>query len=142
MSLSILLTASTLLLAMAAAPAAASPIEGLQWRNRVVIVFGLDEAKVDSQLDAFLADRSALEEREMVLIHVDGEAVSVPFGDIDPPRAGAMREAYRVDPEEPFVVILVGKDGGEKLRRTEPVTARQIFDLIDSMPMRQSETKP
>ncbi|MBE7183329.1 MAG: DUF4174 domain-containing protein [Methylobacterium mesophilicum] len=141
MPLSTLFGTSVLLLAMAVPPAAASPIDNLQWKKRVVIVFGLDEAQVDRQLNGMLADREALAERELVLIHVDGEAVAVPFGDVDPPRAGALREAFRVSPDIPFTVILVGKDGGEKLRQTEPVSPEDIFSLIDSMPMRQSETR-
>jgi hypothetical protein len=36
-------------------------------------------------------------------------------------------------------VVLIGKDGGEKLRREEGGTLREIFGLIDTMPMRRRE---
>jgi hypothetical protein len=39
----------------------------------------------------------------------------------------------------PFQVLLIGKDGGVKLRSSEPVSVKDIFGLIDSMPMRQQE---
>jgi hypothetical protein len=40
-----------------------------------------------------------------------------------------------------FVVRLVGKDGGEKLRREAPVPVDEIFALIDTMPMRREELR-
>ena len=40
-----------------------------------------------------------------------------------------------------FMFILVGKDGGEKLRSKSVVTNRKLFGLIDEMPMRRSEMK-
>jgi hypothetical protein len=36
---------------------------------------------------------------------------------------------------------LVGKDGGIKLKRGDQVDLREIFGLIDSMPMRQREMR-
>jgi len=38
-------------------------------------------------------------------------------------------------------IILIGKDGGVKLRKTYIVEANEVFDLIDLMPMRRSEMK-
>ena len=38
-----------------------------------------------------------------------------------------------------FRVRLVGKDGGVKLDRGEPVDIPTLFALIDAMPMRRAE---
>lgn len=38
-----------------------------------------------------------------------------------------------------FKVRLIGKDGGEKLSSTTPVTMPELFAVIDQMPMRQRE---
>ena len=38
-----------------------------------------------------------------------------------------------------FLFILIGKDGGEKLISEKPVILKQLFGLIDSMPMRRQE---
>jgi hypothetical protein len=51
-----------------------------------------------------------------------------------------LRERFDVAPDV-FRVVLVGKDGTEKRRDAEPVTARSIFDTIDAMPMRQREMR-
>ncbi|MEM7620524.1 MAG: DUF4174 domain-containing protein [Pseudomonadota bacterium] len=37
--------------------------------------------------------------------------------------------------------MLLGKDGGEKLRKARRVTADELFALIDAMPMRQQEMR-
>lgn len=49
-----------------------------------------------------------------------------------------LRERYGIA-EGQFAVILIGKDGGEKLRRLEHVPIETIFALIDTMPMRRRE---
>ena len=38
-----------------------------------------------------------------------------------------------------FRVMLVGKDGNVKLDRHKPVFTKELFALIDAMPMRQHE---
>jgi len=38
-----------------------------------------------------------------------------------------------------FSVVLIGKDGGEKLRRDSFLTTRDLFAIVDAMPMRRAE---
>jgi hypothetical protein len=40
-----------------------------------------------------------------------------------------------------FSVVLVGKDGGEKLRRSTPLRPEELFALVDAMPLRQAERR-
>lgn len=40
-----------------------------------------------------------------------------------------------------FVFILLGKDGGEKLRSNELVSLEKLYRTIDDMPMRKAEMK-
>ncbi len=47
---------------------------------------------------------------------------------------------YKAD-SNGFTVLLIGKDGGEKLRSHKPVSFEQLRDTIDAMPMRQREVK-
>jgi len=49
-----------------------------------------------------------------------------------------LRKRYRVAKGD-TTVILVGKDGGEKLRTGDLADLERIFRLIDSMPMRRRE---
>ena len=40
-----------------------------------------------------------------------------------------------------FAIVLVGKDGGEKLRRTTPLSPEELFSIVDAMPMRRAELR-
>ncbi len=40
-----------------------------------------------------------------------------------------------------FTFLLIGKDGGTRLRSSKPISSEQLFNLIDSMPMRKDEMK-
>ncbi len=51
-----------------------------------------------------------------------------------------LRRRYGVG-EGQFRVLLVGKDGGVKRVDKGPVAMRDIFALIDTMPMRQAEMR-
>ncbi|MEL6844299.1 MAG: DUF4174 domain-containing protein, partial [Bacteroidota bacterium] len=52
-----------------------------------------------------------------------------------------LRDRYQVSRKD-FVAILIGKDGGRKLRREGNVLEEpDLFPLIDSMPMRQREMR-
>ncbi len=48
------------------------------------------------------------------------------------------RHRLKIAPEA-FVAILLGKDGGEKLRVTAPVSIDRLNRTIDAMPMRRDE---
>jgi hypothetical protein len=40
-----------------------------------------------------------------------------------------------------FSVVIIGKDGGEKLRRTTPLSSEELFAIVDAMPMRRAEMR-
>jgi hypothetical protein len=40
-----------------------------------------------------------------------------------------------------FSVVLIGKDGGEKLRRAIPLSPEELFAVVDAMPMRRAEMR-
>ena len=60
------------------------------------------------------------------------------LSDTDPKAGGTLREALSI---RGFEILLVGKDGGVKLRSPAPVSTRDLFALIDAMPMRQREMR-
>lgn len=55
-----------------------------------------------------------------------------------PSDAGALYKHFGVS-ESSFAVVLVGKDGTEKRRYSEPVQPDDLFSTIDQMPMRRRE---
>lgn len=98
-----------------------------RWRNRLVLLFA---TSVDNP--AYVEQRNVLEAVPEGL----SERHTVVLTDTYPEAAGALRA--RFDPQG-FEVLLIGKDGGVKLRQGQPVTAETLFATIDAMPMRQRE---
>lgn len=114
-----------------------------RWDKRPVLVFAdrADELRLKQQLARFDADAAGLLERAMVVavVYADGGTVEAarPLSRDD---AAGLRSRFKVEPGQ-FLVLLIGKDGGVKLRRADVVEPRELFDLIDSMPMRQQELR-
>jgi hypothetical protein len=52
----------------------------------------------------------------------------------------AARRRFHIRPND-FTVILIGKDGGEKLRSHQPISLDTVRSTIDAMPMRQEEMR-
>ncbi|MEL7492206.1 MAG: DUF4174 domain-containing protein [Pseudomonadota bacterium] len=115
-------------------------LDDYKWEKRVLVI--ASERSADAlvtQLDYFSGEEAAMSDRHMVVIQIsDGRSIPL-FGDDTAPPAGRMIEALEIDTAAPFTFLLIGKDGGVKLRETAPVPAQDIFDLIDAMPMRASE---
>jgi hypothetical protein len=59
---------------------------------------------------------------------------------LDRQTADSVRDRFGIGKNE-FTLILVGKDGGVKLKRDDHVKLAHVFELIDSMPMRQNEMR-
>ena len=98
-----------------------------RWKNRVLLIFGDPTTdKFQAQKTILAGNPEGLEDRDMVIL--------------EPPQTITLAKRYKVDSRN-FTVILVGKDGGEKLRQQEPVTLDQLFGLIDQMPMRRREMR-
>lgn len=119
--------------------AAAEPLSGYRWSHRPVLVFAPDKAdeRYGAQSAAFA--KAALSQRDIALIRVAGDAVEAEprRGEYD---AAALRRAFKVG-EGDFAVVLVGKDGIEKWRRTDVVDPALIYREIDAMPMRRQEMR-
>jgi hypothetical protein len=65
----------------------------------------------------------------------------VPTARLSEDELAAMRHRFKVEPAE-FLVILIGKDGTEKLSSKTPIPVDELERVIDSMSMRKSEKQP
>lgn len=80
---------------------------------RVLVISGPDDSHQVHRQDALLADQEAgLQERSMQVRH---------------------------EHDEKFSAVLIGLDGTEKKRWTGPVDPREIFAIVDEMPVRKQE---
>ncbi len=64
--------------------------------------------------------------------------LDAPYVLLKQPEMNAIRTRFEIDLSD-FVVVLVGKDGGEKLRTKKPVSVLKLDDIIDAIPMGRQE---
>ena len=118
-------------------------LEEYRWNNRPLFVFSPTPDREDyrKQLRDLSSKEEGIEDRDMIVHLVLEEGNSfvedLPLGK---EAVRQLQEKFEIDPAD-FAVILVGKDGGVKLREEEYTAMSDIFDLIDSMPMRKQEMK-
>jgi hypothetical protein len=115
-------------------------VEGLsqyRWKNRVLVLFG-DKADRDvaRQIDFLKRKEADLADRDMVVLHVTKDRVIPVYGEAPAAAADGLHSELKAP--NGFELVLIGKDGGVKLRSREPTTSAEIFDLIDRMPMRRA----
>jgi len=110
-------------------PADMKDLSQFKWKKRPVVVFAdsADDPAFLEQIDFLAARMDALEERDVVVLI-----------DTDPDARSPIRLKLR---PRGFMLVLIGKDGGVKLRKPFPWDVREITRSIDKMPMRQREIR-
>lgn len=118
------------ILAVALLPTAAAhadPLDDAKGHARPIVVLSdsRDDPRVAKQISALDGTRPELTNRNIqVLREADGQ--------------GPLHKKLGVA-EKGFSVVLVGKDGTVKKVWKDPVDPKQIFTIIDAMPMRRDE---
>ncbi|MEM8978551.1 MAG: DUF4174 domain-containing protein [Pseudomonadota bacterium] len=104
-------------------------LDDFKWEARPVIVFADSEndPAFREQMDLLALRAEELAERDVVMIT-----------DTDPGTLSPLREKLR---PRGFMLVLIGKDGGVKLRKPFPWDVRELSRSIDKMPMRQQEIR-
>lgn len=104
-------------------------IEDFHWLARPVVVFADSPAdpRYRQQMELLTERMDELDARDVVVIV-----------DTDPSEPSALRTKLR---PRGFMLVLIGKDGGVKLRKPFPWDVREISRSIDKMPMRQQEIR-
>jgi hypothetical protein len=120
-------------------------------KSRVLLVFAPDstDRRFVQQLSLFEHHAADFNSRDLVLIPVipdsgksalpaDMHNFQVPFVHDD--EKITLRRRFHIQPDS-FTVLLLGKDGGEKLRSSSPVPVARLNRTIDAMPMRKDEMR-
>ena len=133
-------------------------LASLRHDYRPLLVFAASNGEqVREQMDEFSTQThlQAMQERQVVVVPIlldvlrDGGEDQKQWHEWLPEQAvvrleageeRAARRRFHVG-EGDFTVILIGKDGGEKLRSKTPVTMERLIKVIDAMPMRQKEAR-
>ena len=114
-----------------------------QWKNRLLLIFAPDDndslfKKLQSEI---ITQEAEVEDRDLVVFEVLERSPSrMNRALLDQSKVESIRRHFSV-PQRSFIVILIGKDGGIKLKRNDQIDLETIFELIDSMPMRKDEIR-
>lgn len=116
-------------------------LNDFRWENRIIIVNSdLAQTKKSKQLELLMQDTIGLKDRNLLVFSVENEMAHELVNE----------KLYKIGEEQltklnftkgSFEIILIGKDGGIKLRNTSIVQNSEIYGLIDRMPMRQAEMR-
>lgn len=113
-------------------------LANFQWQNRIILIKDsllCEDKSVESLHNATVA----IDERHVLWFMLcDGEVQSNYSGAISNQFSNYLDDKYF--DHNNVNVILIGKDGGVK-SRTDYLNLDELFALIDSMPMRQSEMR-
>ncbi len=116
-----------------AAALAQSTIAQMKWERRVLLVAAqtATDPELAEQRRILAAWRKESDARDLTIVEIVSDRVT---GSADDP--AAVRRKYRLPTG--FTAILIGKDGGEKLRSPRPFPAAALAETIDAMPMRRA----
>ena len=107
-------------------------LDSLRWHYRVVVIFASEgnDRRIQEQNQIVDSHSHGFAERDIKVFRVIGGK----------PAAEGLREKLRTA-EKGFAIVLIGKDGTVKLRKTDPLSAEELFRTIDKMPMRKDEMR-
>lgn len=116
-------------------------LASLRDRQRVLLVFGNgDNQMAEAQLTVAAEHAAGFRERDLLLAGLTGTNPAVPTTSLAPAEEEAARKRFHVTAGQ-FTVILIGKDGGEKMRSHKPISWDTLQGTIDAMPMRKDEIR-
>ena len=123
-------------------PSSSALLKRYRGKNRIILLFGENKeaALLKEQQAQAEVYRTGYDDRDLLQFQITPEQVITPQGEsLGAKAASDFYARYDVSPGR-FTAILIGKDGGEKLRRTDEKLGHELlFRTIDAMPMRQRE---
>jgi len=128
--------------ALGPAQAMAAELSDYLWQRRPLLLFAPSESdpRLLETMRRMAASRCDFVDRDMVLGRIVTEGTSTLDGNVvDPNQAQKLFSDFGIGANT-FSVVLIGKDGGEKLRVADVPDLQSIYAVIDGMPMRARET--
>lgn len=123
------------------ARAMAAELSDYLWQSRPLLVFAPTDGdpRLAETMRRIEASRCDFADRDMVLGRIVADGTSTLDGRvIDTTAAQRLASQFGIGANS-FSVVLIGKDGGEKLRVDDVPDLQVIYAVIDGMPMRGRE---
>jgi hypothetical protein len=138
-----LFVALAALAATTALPAFAQHPSAQEERSRLLLIFAPDEnnKQLQDQYAQLQRDMDQMDAQDVDVLYVIGDhTVKLPPPDMKTVSGDELRKHYHVDANG-FRVVLVGKDGWEKSRWSEPTPAKMILNHAQDMPRPKSQAE-
>ncbi|HQE16220.1 MAG TPA: DUF4174 domain-containing protein [Mycobacterium sp.] len=123
---------------LAPAQAMAAELSDYLWQSRPLLVFAPSDSdpRLVETVRRIEGSRCDFVDRDMVLGRIVTEGTSTLDGHVvDTNQARRLLSEFGISPKG-FSVVLIGKDGGEKLRVNDIPDLQAIYAVVDGMPMR------
>jgi len=111
-----------------------------EWKNRIIVILTSDNqnAKYNEQLETFENETEGFKERKLVVYHATPTKYKTGFQKNNWKKSSQLYDRFKQSDSD-FEIILLGLDGGVKLRQENLLTVRKLYGTIDAMPMRRRE---
>ena len=131
-----------LLLIMTYSTAIAQKLSSHKWQDRIIIIQVNDPANqlLEKQLIELKKHKAGLDDRNLIVYQMIQNKYKKGFSNDGQWESTKDSDNIKQTDEE-FEVLLIGLDGGIKLRKNEFISCQELFEVIDQMPMRQSEIR-
>lgn len=119
----------------------AQNLESHRWEHRLIIISTSDLGDTEylKQIRALRNEQTGLKERKLIVYTMLKNHFASGLYPSDWKSRNKMHDQSKSVPD--FRLELIGLDGGVKLRRDQLVTVRELWTLIDGMPMRRAEAQ-
>lgn len=113
-----------------------------KWENRLVLILveNTDNTNYQKQIEELKNHLDGVKERKIVVYHIFPGKFKVGLSDEEWQKSETEYGRYKKTNSQPEIVLL-GLDGGVKLRSKEFLSSQKLFETIDAMPMRMQEMK-
>ena len=113
-----------------------------QWNNRVLIIYTEEHHNelFQDQLKVLKGKEEALAERKFILYQINKEEYrSINY--VNNKETKGESTLNKLIQNKSFEILLIGLDGGVKLRKNNILTIEELSNIVDAMPMRRSEMR-
>ena len=113
-----------------------------KWENRLVLILtdNTNNEKYLNQVQELKNEPDGIKERKIVVYHITPEKFKTGLSGEKWQKSETEYRRYKKTDSQPEIILL-GLDGGVKLRAEEFLSTQKLFETIDAMPMRMQEMK-
>lgn len=114
-----------------------------QWKHRVLLVMS-NETNTESfqeQIEELTSNLTALNERKLIVYQINRNLFKQGLDKHSPWISNKKWYDLYADETKSLEIVLFGLDGGMKLYTEDLLTLEKLLEIIDAMPMRQSELR-